>query len=151
MTPLVMGSSKTFKISAAASLGRRRTVSRHHRNFAANRSLPGRDRSQRAEQSDAVASKTYNPHNPAAQIPRAFVQSGFNEVRIPVPQNCATDLTEASRFPRRVLRDSWEVGVTPDLNSKRWNGACNLLMLLIWGLDFSKTWCHVSLFNRLDC
>jgi hypothetical protein len=37
------------------------------------------------------------------------------------------------------------------LNSKRWNGACNLLILLICGLDFSKTWCHVCLFNKLDC
>ena len=41
------------------------------------------------------------------------------------------------------------VTIKPDLNSKRWNGACNLLILLIWGSDFSKTWCHVCLLFRL--
>jgi hypothetical protein len=41
--------------------------------------------------------------------------------------------------------------VWPELNSKWRKGACNPLILFIWSLDFSKTWCHVCLFNRLDC
>jgi hypothetical protein len=37
----------------------------------------------------------------------------------------------------------------PELNSKRRNGPCNALILLIWGSDFSKTWCHVCMLFRL--
>jgi len=39
--------------------------------------------------------------------------------------------------------------VKPELNSKRRNGPCNALILLIWGSDFSKTWCHVCMLFRL--
>ena len=39
--------------------------------------------------------------------------------------------------------------VRPELNSKRRNGPCNALILLILGSDFSKTWCHVCMLFRL--
>jgi hypothetical protein len=41
--------------------------------------------------------------------------------------------------------------VSPELNSKRGEGACNLLISFIWSLDFFKTWCHVCLFIGLEC
>jgi hypothetical protein len=42
-----------------------------------------------------------------------------------------------------------EPELKPELNSKRRNGPCNALILLIWGSDFSKTWCHVCMLFRL--
>jgi hypothetical protein len=68
MNPLVFGSSKTAKISAAASLARRRAAARHHRKLVANRSLRRTDPSPRVKRCDPPAGKKYNPHNPAAQI-----------------------------------------------------------------------------------
>ncbi|MGA3064975.1 MAG: hypothetical protein ABSD90_17485, partial [Methylocystis sp.] len=43
------------------------------------------------------------------------------------------------------------VPLKPELNSKRGEGACNLLISFIWSLDFFKTWCHVCLFIGLEC
>jgi hypothetical protein len=68
MNPLVFGSSNTARISAAASLARRRAAARHHRKLVATRSWRHINPSPRVKRSDPVASKKYNPHNPAAQI-----------------------------------------------------------------------------------
>jgi hypothetical protein len=53
-------------------------------------------------------------------------------------------------FDREIKSNKRTLGpVKPELNSKRRNGPCNALILLIWGSDFSKTWCHVCMLFRL--
>ena len=51
--------------------------------------------------------------------------------------------TRAGTVELRILK--------PELNSKRGEGACNLLISFIWSLDFFRTWCHACLFIRLEC
>ncbi len=70
------------------------------------------------------------------------------------------EAADAARVRRRearriafdpLFRQALARELKPELNSKRRNGACNTLISLFWNLDFSKTWCHVCPFIRLEC
>jgi transposase len=107
MKPHVFGSSKTAKISAAAPVSRRQAASHDHRKLVCNRLSRRIDLSPRVNRCKPAAGKTYNPITQPRKSRRAFVQSGFREVRTPAPQKRAADLTEASRFPWREFSDSF--------------------------------------------
>ena len=73
----------------------------------------------------------------AGAIPEAGQVFRFHGFRFEVLRKMRNRITSLQRDAGRG-----NVG----LNSKRRNGPCNALILLIWGSDFSKTWCHVCMF-----